>query len=119
MEAVKMSPARLEAVREGLTAWMRARAGQFSYSNDRPAKLYPEASGKSDCSGTIWATSRWATGSSAETQLAINSGVVPAGADPQVILALSFGGTGNSTATISSAADANRLIVEAKPITMD
>ena len=65
------------------------------------------------------ATSRWATGSSAETQLAINSGVVPAGADPQVILALSFGGTGNSTATISTAADANRLIVEAKPITMD
>ena len=55
MEAVKMSPARLEAVQEGLVNWMRARAGQFSYSNDRPAKLTPDTSGKSDCSGTIWA----------------------------------------------------------------
>ena len=41
------------------------------------------------------------------------------GVDPQVILALSFGGTGNSTATISSSAGTNRLIVEAKPITMN
>ena len=55
MEAVKMSPARLEAVQEGLVNWMRARAGRFSYSNDRPAKLTPDTSGKSDCSGTIWA----------------------------------------------------------------
>ena len=64
------------------------------------------------------ATARWETGAGLQTQTAINSGVVPAGVDPQVILALSFGGTGNSTATISSSADANRLIVEAKPITM-
>ena len=65
------------------------------------------------------ATARWETGAGLQTQTAINSGVVPAGTDPQVILALTFGGTGNSTATISSSADANRLIVEAKPITMD
>ena len=64
------------------------------------------------------ATARWETGAGLQTQTAINSGIVPAGVDPQVILALSFGGTGNSTATISSSADANRLIVEAKPITM-
>ena len=64
------------------------------------------------------ATARWETGAGLQTQTAINSGVVPAGVDPQVILALSFGGTGNSTATISSSTDANRLIVEAKPITM-
>lgn len=55
MEAVELPPARLAEVREGLTAWMRARAGKFRYSNTRPAKLYPDASGKSDCSGTIWA----------------------------------------------------------------
>ena len=65
------------------------------------------------------ATARWETGAAQQTQTVINSGIVPAGVDPQVILALSFGGTGNSTATISSAADANRLIVEAKPLTMD
>ena len=64
------------------------------------------------------ATARWETGAGLQTQTAINSGVVPAGVDPQVILALTFGGTGNSTATISSSAGANRLIVEAKPITM-
>ena len=68
---------------------------------------------------TSGATSRWENGAGQQTQTVINSGIIPAGVDPQVILALSFGGTGNSTATISSAADANRLIVEAKPITMD
>lgn len=37
-----------------LTAWMRKRAGKIAYSNDRPAKLRPDQSGKSDCSGMIW-----------------------------------------------------------------
>ena len=97
----------------------------------RPYKRIVSATGmvNASTSGTIGlrililnaggATARWETGAGLQTQTAINSGVVPAGTDPQVILALTFGGTGNSTATISSSADANRLIVEAKPITMD
>ena len=52
------------------------------------------------------ATARWETGEGLQTQTIINSGIVPTSVDPQVILALSFGGTGNSTATISSSADA-------------
>ena len=97
----------------------------------RPYKRIVSATGmvNASTSGTIGlrililnaggATARWETGAGLQTQTAINSGVVPAGVDPQVILAMTFGGTGNSTATISSSADANRLIVEAKPITMD
>lgn len=36
-------------------AWMEARRGKFAYSNSRPAKLDPDSSGKSDCSGVIFA----------------------------------------------------------------
>ena len=35
--------------------WMKARQGKFRYSNNRPQKLDPDASGESDCSGTIYA----------------------------------------------------------------
>lgn len=61
-------------------------------------------------------TSRWETGGGQQSQVSMNMGIIPAGTDPQIILALTFGGTGNSTATISSAADANRLTVFAWPI---
>lgn len=61
-------------------------------------------------------TSRWETGGGQQSQVSMNMGIIPAGTDPQIILALAFGGTGNSTATISSAADANRLTVFAWPI---
>jgi hypothetical protein len=60
-------------------------------------------------------TARWETGAAAQSQVSMNMGVIPAGTDPQIITALTFGGTGNSTATVSSSADANRLTVIAFP----
>lgn len=67
---------------------------------------------------TAGATSRWQSGAGQETATAVNAGIIPAGVDPQIILALSFGGSSNSTVTVSSSADANRLIVQAQPVTM-
>ena len=96
----------------------------------RPYDRYVSATGMVNASvaGTVGlrililntggATSRWETGASLQTQVAINAGIVPAGADPQVILALAFGGSSNSTVTVSAGADANRLLVQAQPITM-
>lgn len=63
-------------------------------------------------------TARWETNADAQTQMSVNIGFVEAGADPQVIMAASFGGTTNSTLTVSSAADAVRLCVLAFPVTM-
>ena len=60
--------------------------------------------------------SRWENGGGQQSQVSMNMGIIPAGTDPQIILALAFAGTGNSTATISSGADANRLTVFAWPI---
>ena len=96
----------------------------------RPYDRYVSATGmvNASVSGTVGlrililntggATSRWETGADLQTQVAINAGIVPAGADPQVILALAFGGSSNSTVTVSAGADANRLLVQAQPITM-
>lgn len=63
-------------------------------------------------------TARWETDADQQTQMSVNIGFVEAGADPQVIMAASFGGTTNSTLTVSSAADAVRLCVLAWPVTM-
>lgn len=63
-------------------------------------------------------TARWETDAAAQTQMSANIGFVEAGADPQVIMAASFGGTKPSTLTVSSAADAVRLCVLAWPVTM-
>lgn len=63
-------------------------------------------------------TARWEQNESQSTQSVFNMDICPAGVDPQVILALSFGGTSASTARISTAADANRLMVIAFPRTM-
>ena len=63
-------------------------------------------------------TARWENNASQQTQFAMNMGFVEANTDPKVILAASFGGTGNSTVAFSSAADANRLDVLAFPVTM-
>lgn len=63
-------------------------------------------------------TSRWEKDAPAQTQVSINIGFVEAGADPQIIMAASFGGTTNSTLTVSSAADAVRLCVLAFPVSM-
>ena len=96
----------------------------------RPYDRYVSATGMVNAavSGTVGlrililnaggATSRWETGADLQTQVAINAGLVPAGADPQVILALAFGGSSTSTVTVSAGADANRLLVQAQPITM-
>ena len=67
---------------------------------------------------TAGVTARWTTNSGAESVSTINAGIIPAGTDPQIILALTFGGTTDSTVTISDAIDANRLVVQAFPITM-
>lgn len=60
-------------------------------------------------------TARWEDNSAMESRAVFNMGVIPAGVDPNIILAMSFGGTGPSTITFSSAADANRLMVLAFP----
>ena len=60
-------------------------------------------------------TARWEDNSAMESRAVFNMGVIPAGVNPDIILAMSFGGTGNSTITFSSAADANRLMVLAFP----
>ncbi|MDU0347488.1 hypothetical protein [Actinomyces sp. MRS3W] len=63
-------------------------------------------------------TSRYETNGSAESQSVFNMMSVPAGVDPQVILALSFGGSGNSSARLSADRASTRLAVLAFPITM-
>lgn len=63
-------------------------------------------------------TARWSTDSTAETVMAVNIGFVEAGADPQVIMAATFGGTTNSTITFSRDVNSNRLDVLAFPVTM-
>lgn len=45
----------IEQQEAAFIAWMEARRGKFAYSNSRPAKLNPDSSGKSDCSGVIFA----------------------------------------------------------------
>ena len=45
----------LDTQEQALLAWMKHREGSLAYSNDRPDKLYPDSSGRSDCSGVIWA----------------------------------------------------------------
>ena len=45
----------LDTQEQALLAWMERREASLAYSNDRPDKLYPDSSGKSDCSGVIWA----------------------------------------------------------------
>lgn len=45
----------IEQQETAVIAWMSARRGKFRYSNNRPQKLNPDASGESDCSGTIYA----------------------------------------------------------------
>ena len=65
--------------------------------------------------GNTW---RWEAGASQQSAVVFNLDICPAGVDPQVILAATWGGTGNSTLTISSATDANRLMVLAFPRSM-
>lgn len=43
---------------QDLIAYMAARRGRFSYANTRPAKLYPDRGGFTDCSGIIAAAYR-------------------------------------------------------------
>ncbi|WP_311777851.1 hypothetical protein [Trueperella abortisuis] len=43
---------------QDLIAYMAARKGRFSYANTRPAKLYPDRGGFTDCSGIIAAAYR-------------------------------------------------------------
>ncbi|RTE47725.1 hypothetical protein [Actinobaculum sp. 352] len=66
------------------------------------------------------ATSRWENNSSLTTQTSFNMKLVPAGVDPKTILAVSFGGASSqvSTVTFSQAADVNKLMVLAFPVTM-
>lgn len=45
----------MSARSDALLAWMKSRERKLRYANDRPAKLNPDSSGFSDCSGTIHA----------------------------------------------------------------
>ena len=64
---------------------------------------------------------RWENNASNQTSSTFNMGLVPAGKDPRVILALqagSYPGLAASTAYLSSASNAHRLAVAAFPVAM-
>lgn len=65
-------------------------------------------------------TARWEDNSTYETQTTFTIARVPAGVDPKVILAVSFGGASGKVSTVqfSEAADVNKLAVLAFPVSM-
>lgn len=68
--------------------------------------------------GATGNTARWEKDSSNESTMVVNTAVIKAGVTPSILLEATWGGTGNSTVKFSTAADANRLISMAWPISM-
>lgn len=62
--------------------------------------------------------SRWDSGSGLQSQAVINMGIVRAGVDPQVKLAVRSGSATTNTIQMNNNPTANKIIVRADPITM-